>query len=104
MKLLKKDEYKKLEEYLREYKDYVDNKNYVKAINELVSFFSDIEYSSVLNIFYLQRNSYLNRFPTNQALFSYLNCLLAIPIPTLYVMRKEIVYKAAMIFYKYDLL
>lgn len=105
MKLLPKEEYKKVEELLRTFGLCASiEEPYKSAMNDIIEFFNDKEYGMLLDIFYLNRYKYVNRLPTNEMIFIYLSSKLNIPKPTLYLMRKEMVYKAAMIFYKYDIL
>lgn len=105
MKLLNNSDYKKVEKYLKEY--YLITKvsnEYKKSINEILQFFKQTPYKEFLDIFYLHRFQYKNRYPSNSILFSYLSQKLFLQECTLYVIRKDIVYKSAMIFYKYNLL
>lgn len=111
MRLLSKNEYKRVEELLRSWRGYEEKAElksgesyYGKAIKEIVDFFHDDIYSKFIKIFYFDRKDYKNRYPDNRSLFKYLEEKLFVQEPTLYVMRKDIVYKAAMIFYKYRLL
>ena len=104
MKLLTINEYKKIEYLLRNYDEKIEFEDYTKAIEELKQFFNKNDYDKLLTLFYLDRNKYKYRLPTNETIFIYLSEQLHIPKPTLYLMRKEIVYKSAMVFYKYNLI
>lgn len=102
MKLLSSNEYKKVEYFLRNYTQFENlTNNMNNAIMEIKDFFNIPLYKELLDVFYIHRYDYKNRYPTNATLFSYLSEKLNLQEPTLYVMRKEIVYKSAMIFYKY---
>lgn len=105
MKLLNKKDYKAVENLLRSYRTN-DNLSdtYLKAINEIINFFNYEIYKEFLEIFYFERHQFKNRYPDNRTLFSYLSTKLFLREPTLYVIKKEIVYKSAMIFYKYRLM
>lgn len=105
MKLLDNETYKKVEKFLYNYKEGKRNILKNKAYNEIITFFSVSSlYTEFLNTFYLNRFNFKNRYPTNSSLFLYLKTKLYIEEPTLYVIRKDIVYKSAMILYKYKLL
>lgn len=105
MKLLSKENYDKVEKYLREYKGYnVKTIEYIKSIEEIINFFVETPYKDFLNIFYFDRREYKNRYPSNRLLFRHLCKTLYLQEPTLYIIRKEIVYKSAMIFYKNGIL
>lgn len=105
MKLLSNDEYKKIELLLMDSKNVVANDNKLKtAIEEIKSFFTIPIYSEFLDIFYINRKNYKNRYCSNRSLFRYLSRKLYIQESTLYAIRKEIIYKSAMIFYKYDII
>ena len=89
-------------------RDYIHKKELstieLLAVSELAEFFSDEPYKTFLDVFYINRYSYKNRFPSNRSLFKYLSKTLYVQEPTLYIMRKEIIYKSAMIFYKYKII
>lgn len=105
MKLLTTNEYKKVESYLKNYYKYMNRIiEYDKAIKEINSFFKNSIYRTVLEVFYIYRNDYKNRYPSNSAIFKYLSAKLYIQEPTLYAIKKEIIYKSAMVFYKYSLM
>ena len=105
MKLLTKNEYSAIEELLRAY-DLCGTMEepYKKAMEEIIHFFNKDLYKEFLDIFYLHRYQYIHRYPSNSDLFVYLSQKLFVQQPTLYVMRKEIIYKAGMVFYKYQIL
>ena len=102
MKLLNKQEYNTIENILR--KNNEDNPVMVKSMREIKEFFDVSPYKEFLQIFYLERNNYNNRYPDNRSLLRYLSKKLYVQEPTLYIIRKEIVYKATMIFYKYGII
>ena len=107
MKLLAKTDYDKVEELLRVYclnAVATWEEPYKKAIDEIIEFFNVPVYNKFLELFYFRRNEYKNRYPDNRSMFNYLCQLLYVQEPTLYMMRKEIIYKSAMIFYKYNLI
>lgn len=105
MKLLTKSEYNGIEELLRAYKLCEEMEEpYKLAMKEIIEFFDKDVYKEFLNIFYFNRYKYINRYKDNRSLFSYLCSKLYVQEPTLYIIRKEIVYKAAMVFYKYNVL
>ena len=104
MKLLTNDDYNKVEYYLTQYNKIIDNCTYDKALTDIITFFNDYNYRILLETFYLYRGNYKNRYPSNSSIFRYLSKKLYVQEPTLYAMRKEIIYKSAMIFYKYDLM
>ena len=105
MKLLTKNEYNSIEELLRAYKLGTDmGEPYKLAMKEIIEFFDKDTYRDFLNIFYFDRYKYINRYADNRSLFNYLCGALFVQEPTLYMIRKEIVYKAAMLFYKYNVL
>lgn len=105
MKLLDKETYKKVEKFLYNYKEDKNDFTKNKVYNEIITFFSVSSlYTEFLNIFYLNRFDFKNRYPTNSSLFLYLKTKLYIEEPTLYVVRKDIIYKSAMILYKYNFL
>ena len=104
MKLLTKSEYDKVEELLRAYGiNATWEEPYKSAINEIIEFFGKDIYKQFLDIFYFKRYTYKNRYPNNSDLFLYLSEKLYVQQPTLYIMRKEIVYKAAMVFFKFNI-
>lgn len=104
MKLLQKNEYNRIEELLRAYKLNNDmGETYQLAMKEIIEFFDKDIYKEFLNIFYFDRYKYINRYADNRSLFNYLCSELYVQEPTLYMIRKEIVYKSAMIFYKYNI-
>lgn len=105
MKLLSNEIYNKVETLLREYHN-CDNTiiEYIKSINEIKQFFNNSPYKEFIQIFYFDRHKYRYRYPSNRMLFAYLCNLLHLEEPTLYNIRREIVYKSAMIFYKNDII
>ena len=105
MKLLNKPEYDFVEDFLKSYKlDFPTSQKYYFAMNEIIKFFNVPIYKEFLELFYFERYQYKNRYPDNRSMFTYLSNKLFVREPTLYVIRKEIVYKSAMILYKYDIL
>lgn len=105
MRLLKRTDYLAVENYLKDYKiKNNDDIKYKKAFKELIEFFSESPYKEFLTEFYFNRHDYKYRYPSNRLMFKFLSEKLFLEEPTLYAIRKEIVYKAAMIFYKYDIL
>lgn len=107
MKLLTRDEYDKVENMLKDFyaKEIVEPPYlYKEAIEELKAFFIAEPYKTFLEIFFLNRHQYKYRYPSNSMMLKYLSDKLYLQEPTLYIMRREIVYKASMIFYKYNLL
>lgn len=105
MKLLNKTEYMEVERTLRTInQNETTTESRANAVDEIVKFFKDSPYAEFLEIFYLNRHNYKHRFPTNRQLFRYISNKLYLQESTLYLMRKEIVYKSAMIFYKYNVL
>lgn len=105
MKLLSKDNYEKVEELLRNYETMkVLEISFSEAYKELIEFFNIPLYKEFLKIFYFNRYQYKNRYPDNRSMFKYLSSKLFLQESTLYMIRKEIVYKSAMIFYKYNIL
>ena len=105
MRLLERNDYITVENYLKEYKiKKVDDTTYKKAFKELIEFFSESPYKDFLTEFYFNRYNYKYRYSSNRLMFKFLSEKLFLEEPTLYAIRKEIVYKAAMIFYKYDML
>ena len=99
MKLLNENEYKIVENLLKEHKE--ENK---EAINEIIIFFDVPVYRDFLQLFYFDRHKYKNRYPDNRSMLQYLCKILFVQESTLYMIRKEIMYKSTMIFYKYKLI
>lgn len=105
MKLLNKKEYDFVEDFLKSYKiDFPTSSTYYCAIKEIINFFTVPLYEDFLQLFYFERYNFKNRYPDNRSMFTYLSNKLFVQEPTLYMMRKEIVYKSAMILYKYNIL
>jgi hypothetical protein len=105
MKLLEKQEYKTIESLLENYDLFTEpTEDYLAAMKELIEFFDVPVYRDFLDYFYFNRHKYKNRYPDNRSMFSYLRKILFVQEPTLYMVRKEIVYKSAMLFYKYNVL
>lgn len=103
MKLLNNTEYRFVEKMLRNSYMYSPTSKLNVIIQELFSFFDNQQYTDFISIFYIERYMYKNRYANNRALFQFLSRKLAIPESTLYLMRREIVYKSAMLFYKHSL-
>ena len=104
MRLLSKSEYDTVEELLRAYGIAAElEEPFNSAMKELITFFNKSVYKDFLQFFYFDRHKYINRYPDNRSMMTYLCNKLYIQEPTLYIVRREIVYKAAMIFYKYDI-
>lgn len=105
MRLLPKEVYSIVEELLRAYKlNAVPEEPYKLALEEIISFFDVPTYREFLDLFYFTRHQYLYRYPDNRSMLNYIGEKLFIQENTYYQIRKEIVYKSAMIFYKYGLL
>lgn len=105
MRILSIRTYHEVENLLRDsYKESDADKNYIEAIAEIKNFFNKTPYKDFLNIFYLERHLYKNRYPSDRVLFTHLCRQLYLQEPTLYVIKKEIIYKSAMIFYKRNLI
>ena len=105
MKLLNKKEYDFVEDLLKSYNiDFPTSQEYYFAIKEIIHFFNVPIYKDFLELFYFKRYEYKNRYPDNRSMFTYLSKKLFVQEPTLYMMRKEIVYKSAMILYKHNIL
>ena len=105
MKLLPKEQYDKIEELLKINTDWVTlDEPYKTAMKDITQFFDVDVYRDFLKLFYFERYKYKNRCPDNRSMLRYLSKILYVQEPTLYMMRKEIVYKSAMIFYKYSIL
>lgn len=104
MRLLEKDVLKKVERLLSEYnRTELRPKQYEDAMNEIITFFDEPIYRDVLDVYYIRRNEYKNRYSNNHSILLYLHNKLYVQMPTLYLIRKEIVYKAAMIFFEYGI-
>ena len=103
MRLLERNDYKKVENLLKE-KQNIEEEQYKIAIEEITKFFDVYMYKEFLNLFYFERYKYKNRYSDNRSMMRYLCKKLFTSEPQLYMVRKEIVYKSAMIFYKYNLL
>lgn len=99
MKLLSKETYKKIEKILYDAHETTDPK-VTKALEALNNFFKGSEHEEFLNTYYYNRHKYNNRCPKNSMLFKKICNQLYIEEPTLYIIKKEVIYKAAMIFYK----
>lgn len=105
MQLLKNCEYKLVEDLLKNYsKNNNSNETYSKALAEIIEFFNIDNYKEVLNMFYIHRYEYKYRYPSNRDISRYLVKKLYLEESTIYKMRKEIIYKSAMIFYKYNII
>ncbi len=99
MRLLTNNEYKKIENLL--YENNSDNISIQCSIREITNFFKGTEYHEYfLTKYYFNRNQYKNRYPKNSMFFKQICKELYIEEPTLYIIKKEVIYKAAMIFYK----
>lgn len=105
MKLLSNEIYNRVETLLRE---YYNNDNtiieYTESMREIKQFFNASPYKEFLQIFYFDRYKYKYRYPSNRMLFAYLCGILHVEEPTLYNIRREIIYKSAMIFYKNNIM
>ena len=102
MRLLPKKECKKIEEILRTSDS--NNADIKKAVKEIKDFFEVEIYADFLKLFYFERYKYINRYIDNRSMMKYLSERLYSAESQLYVVRKEIIYKSAMIFYKNDIL
>lgn len=99
MKLLTNDIYKRVEKILYNYKNITDE-NTKMGLIELGKFFNGTDHMYFIENYYYKRDDYRNRCPKNSTLFEYICKKLYIEKPTLYIIKKEVIYKAAMIFYK----
>lgn len=99
MKLLTNNVYKKVEKLLYNYKNTTDE-IIKKSLIELSEFFNGTDHMYFLEHYYYYRDDYKNRCPKNSTLFDYICKKLYIEKPTLYIIKKEVIYKATMIFYK----
>ena len=99
MKLLTKEIYDRVENILLNYKNTVDE-NIRKSLVELSMFFKGTDHMYFIQHYYYCREDYKNRYPRDSNLFEYICKKLYIEKPTLYIIKKEVIYKAAMIFYK----
>ena len=98
MKLLTNDVYKKVEKLLYNYKNTTDE-IIKKSLIELSEFFNGTDHMYFIEHYYYI-DDYKNRCPKNSNLFDYICKKLYIEKPTLYIIKKEVIYKAAMIFYE----
>lgn len=99
MKLIDNETYQKIEGIL--YNCLTTNDlNVKKSIESLNNFFKETDHLYFLQNYYYRRNLYTNRYPRNSLLFKKICKDLYIEEPTLYIIKKEVIYKAAMIFYK----
>ena len=104
MRLLTKTNYDTVEELLKVNTSFANlDEPYKSAMKEITDFFKVPIYEEFLKLFYFERYKYKNRFPDNRAMIQYLCEKLYTSEPQLYTVRKEIVYKSAMIFYKYNI-
>lgn len=100
MRLLPKSEYKKIENILYN-SENIDDINIQNSLAELNAFFENsLWHKYFLEKYYYSRYQYKNRFAKNSDFFKYICTELYIEEPTLYIVKREILYKAAMIFYK----
>lgn len=105
MKLLPRPKYNMIEELLRTYEIAKElDEPFEKAIEEIVKFFDVPIYKEFLQLFYFERHKFINRFPDSRSMMNYLKDKLYISETQVYTIRKEIVYKSAMIFYKYNII
>ena len=105
MKLLGKKEYNFVEQTLRTFGLATQlEEPFESAKKEIVEFFNISPYDEFLQLFYFNRHEYRNRYRDNRSMFTFLCKKLYVQESTLYMMRKEIVYKSAMILYKYNIL
>lgn len=102
MKLLTKTKYKEIENILYKYnKEYKKNILITKSITEVLEFFnSSPPHLYFLDMYYFKREKYKNRYPDNSALFKKLCRDLYIVESTGYDVKRELIYKIAMVFYK----
>lgn len=99
MKLISNETYQKIEGILYNCLGTTDL-NIKKSIDSLNNFFKDTDHLYFLQNYYYNRDSCKNRYPRNSLLFRKICKDLFIEESTLYIIKKEIIYKAAMIFYK----
>lgn len=101
MKLLPKNDYNAVEELLRVYGIAATMEEpYKKSMEEIIEFFNVPVYKDFLYAFYFNRYQYMNRYNDNRSMMRYLCSQLFVSEDKLYGVRKEIIYKSAMIFYK----
>lgn len=105
MKLLPKNDYNIVEELLRVYNICATMEEpYKRSMEEIIEFFNVPIYKDFLEKFYLTRYEYLNRYTDNRSMIRYLCSILYVSEDQLYKVRREIIYKSAMVFYKNNLL
>ena len=108
MKLLSKNKYEEIENILYNYEQNIYNKqNIIDSISELEEFFENSPpHIYFLKTYYFNRYKYKNRYPKNDnvGLFKKICKDLYIEIPTGYLIKKELIYKTAMIFYKNEVI
>lgn len=99
MKLLTNEVYRKIENLLYS-RNIIVNTNTLAALKKLEDFFKGTDHMYFLKNYYYDRKNYKNRYPKNSMLFKQICKELYIEEPTLYIIKKEVIYKAAMIFYE----
>ena len=105
MRLLTKNEYKQIENLLYEYGQNKDDKKYTEcmknAFKEIEEFFENSPpHLYFLHTYYFDRYKYKNRYPNNASLLKKICKDLYIEQPTGYIIKRELIYKIAIIFYK----
>jgi len=100
MKLIDKATYKEIELILlnAQNEDLPDNTK--QALKELHDFFYGSLHYEFIKAYYFNRYKYKYSCPNVADLFKKIYHDLYIEEPTLYQIKKEVIYKAAMIFYK----
>lgn len=100
MKLVDKDTYREIETILEN--AYQPNlPDYIKlSLHELDNFFGGTTHYEFMKRYYYERDQYKYRYAKKKALFKKIYRELYVEEPTLYQIKKEVIYKAAMIFYK----
>lgn len=99
MKLLTNEIYGKIEGILYNYWN-TTNENVKKSLVELGKFFNGTDHMYFIENYYYNRQNYKNRCPKDSMLFDQICKDLYIEKPTLYIIKKEVIYKMAMILYK----
>lgn len=99
MKLIDKKVYEEIEKLLVAGKN-ADKKEVQESLQELNAFFKGTNHYNFLKTYYYERHKYKYRYPRKEDLFKKVYRDLYVEEPTLYQIKKEVIYKAAMIFYK----
>ena len=102
MKLLDKAEYDYIENILRGNNSRPEIDESIKEVLEW--FEKEKDYRDFYDMFYSRRGEYKNRYPSNSDMLYFLKKKLCCETTRIYQMRKDIVYKTAMVLYKNGLL